>query len=220
MRRVGLALLLLSGCQASPPPSPVPEDCRYFRLTPGGPRSECAFTTAFTEKCLRITSRTGALTVTSCYEGAYQLLEAAAGIGAGEPVRVTAGGGRATVIRPGHEAQEFDAPPGLIVTSAPDWTDALLICTWWQRGGAPRQEFAGLWIHPEKPAQRLTFSAERIGDGEPQRLTLRLRGNSLYAVWIDSAGRMIKLVSLPAGTGSTVLVREGFEAVASSLRPE
>ncbi len=173
-----------------------------------------------TETCWRMTSRTGALTVSSCYGAGGLLMEAEAGMRALSPVLVEVAGDRARVRRPGHEAQEFDAPPGLIVTSAPDWTDALLICHRWRRDGAARQEFPGLWIHPEKPAQRLTFSAERAAAGDLERLTICLRGNSAYAGWVDSAGRMIKLVSLPAGSGSAVLVREGFEAVAASLRLE
>ena len=53
-----------------------------------------------------------------------------------------------------------------------------------------------------------------------ERLSIRLRGNSPYVAWVDLAGRMIKLASLPFDAGSTVLVLEGFEDSAAALRPE
>ena len=92
-----------------------------------------------------------------------------------------------------------------------------------------RAEAHRLWIHPERPAQRLTFSVEQCGNDEIRtdsgalaldRLSIRLRGNSAHLAWADPAGRMIKLVSLPFGAGSVVLVLEGLEGLAAALRPD
>ena len=128
-----------------------------------------------------------------------------------------------TVRRPGLPQQEFEVPKDVVVTSAPDWSDVFRIGRRWNPSGPARQDFAGLWIHPLQPAQRLTFNAERAGvdvlDGvRLERVSIRLRGNSPYVAWIDPAGRLIKLVSLPFTPGSAVLVLEGREV--STLRPE
>jgi hypothetical protein len=218
MRSVALVVALLAGCRGAPP---ALETVRYLRLTPRGAVPECRFRL----EAGAVTSVTGALEVAARYDAAGVLLGAEARVGAGEPVRVEASGGRARVSRPKQEAQDFEVPPGVIVTSAPDWTDTFLICRRWDRGRGGRQDFPGLWIHPVQPAQRLTFTAERTGadvlDGLPlDRLLVRLRGNSPYAAWVDPAGRMIKLVSLPFREGSTLLVLEGFEESSQALRPE
>lgn len=227
--RAGLAILALAGCRAGPPPTVGPENVRYLRVTPRGAVPECTFAIDRRADGWAISSVTGALTVTARYDAAQRLVEAAARLGAGEPARVETAAGRTKVLRPGQAAQDFDAPPGIIVTSAPDWTDTFRLCRLWDRAREGRQEFPGLWIHPEKPAQRLTFSAERTGRDEIRtgsgalaldRLSIRIRGNSAYMAWVDPAGRMIKLVSLPFGGGSVVLVLEGFEGPAATLRPD
>ncbi len=226
--RAALAIFALAGCQAGPPPAAGPESARYLRVTPRGAVPECSFAIDRQSDGWAISSVTGSLTVSACYDAADRLVEASARIGTGEPARVESAGGRAKIHRPGQAAQEFDAPAGIIVTSAPDWTDTFRICRLWNRAREGRQEFPGLWIHPEKPAQRLTFTAERTGGDEIRsgsgamaldRLSIRIRGNSAYLAWVDPAGRMIKLVSLPFGGGSVVLVLEGFEGPAAALRP-
>lgn len=209
------------------------EQARYLRVTSRGTATECTFTTERSTAGWTIASVTGrALTVTARYDASGALLGAEAGLGSGDAKKtavVTVTDGRARVQRPGLEAQEFGVPPGVIVTSAPDWTDTFRICRLWDRKKAGRQEFPGLWIHPVQPAQRLTFIAERTGGDsldhegrklELERLSIRLRGNSAYVAWADPAGRMIKLVSLPFKEGSTVLVLEGFETSAAALKPE
>lgn len=137
--------------------------------------------------------------------------------------------GKAKVLRKDQPAQEFDVPAGVIVTSAPDWTDAWMLCRRYESAKKGKQEFAGLWIHPVEPAQRLTFSIERQGDaviehdGKKQKLgrfTIRLRGNSAYAVWADEQGKMIKLVPLPYKDGAqNWIVLEGYEKSTAGLRP-
>jgi hypothetical protein len=227
--RAILAIFALAGCRADPPPAPGPQKVRYLRMTPHRTIPECSFAIEPQEGGWTITSLTGALAVTARYDAADKLLDAAARLGTGEAARVEAAGGRAKVFRPGSVMQELDAPPGVIVTSAPDWTDTFRICRLWSAARGGRQEFPGLWIHPEKPAQRLTFTAELSGSDmiessagklSLERLSIRLRGNSAYVAWVDPAGRMIKLASRPFGNGSTVLVLEGFEDSASALRPE
>ncbi len=205
------------------------ETARYVRVTARGTAPECTFTTERSDAGWKITSVTGrALTVTARYDAAETLLEAEAALGA-KVAKVTVAGGKARVQRPDLEAQEFDVPAGVIVTSAPDWTDTFRICRLWDRKKGGKQEFPGLWIHPVQAAQRLTFTAEKAGAAtlehggeklELERLAIRIRGNSLYAAWTDPAGRMIKLVSMPFKETSTVLVLEGFETSAAALKPE
>lgn len=227
--RATLWIFALAGCRAGPAPAVGSENVRYLRVTPRGAVPECSFRIDRHAEGWAISSVTGALVVTARYDAAHRLVEAAARLGTGEPARVEAAGGRVSVLRSGQAAQQFDAPPGLIVTSAPDWSDTFRICRLWDRAREGRQEFPGLWIHPEKPAQRLTFTAERTGGDAIRsgsgglaldRLAIRLRGNSDYLAWVDPAGRMIKLVSLPYRDGSVVLVLEGFEGPATALRPE
>lgn len=142
--------------------------------------------------------------------------------------RVSVAGGRATVTRPKGESREFDVPEGVIVTSAPDWTDTFMLCRRYDPAKGGRQEFPGLWIHPDREPFRLTFVVERKGTDDIEhggktlslvRLELRLRGNSRYAAWVDPDGRMVKLVSLPYGEKSTRLVLEGFRRSTEGLAP-
>ena len=142
---------------------------------------------------------------------------------------VTVAAGKAKIERAGQAAQEFDVPQGVIVTSAPDWTDTFLLCRRYDRKLGGKQSFPGLWIHVEQPSQLLTFAIERNGadtiDHAGKKLTLDrctiwLRGNSMYAAWMDDAGRMIKLVPLPYKEGAlNWLVLDGYENSTAELRP-
>lgn len=184
-------LLALAACRSAAPAAP-PEVVRYVRMTARGAVPECTFTTRREESGWSISSITGRLTVEASYDRSDRLIGASAGLAGGARLEVSG-------------EQLLDAPPGIIVTSAPDWTDTFRICKLWKRSVAGRQEFPGLWIHPVQPAQRLTFTAERIGsEGKLERLSIRLRGNSLYTAWVDDSGRMIKLTG-----GGVVLVLEG-----------
>ena len=204
----GAVLLALAACRAAGPPV-QPEVVRYARITPRGAVPECTFTVRPERFGWSIRSVTGRLTVEASYDSADRLVQASAELAGGGTARVEVSGDRLKVIRSGQPAQEFDGAPGIIVTSAPDWADTFRICRLWKRSVRGRQEFPGLWIHPVQPAQRLTFTAERIGsDGNLDQLSIRLRGNSAYVAWVDEAGRMIKLTALPVKEGSTVLVLE------------
>lgn len=213
-----------------------PEKIRYVRPAAKGWATECTFTidrgdSGWTIRGVTERGRTS-LTVTARHDAEDQLLEAQASLVEGDrrkAVTVAVEGGKAKVKREGQEPQEFDAPKGVIITSAPDWTDTLLLCRRYDRARGGKQEFAGLWIHPEQPAQRVTFTAERQGSAsiehggkklELERLAIRLRGDSTYVAWIDPEGRMVKLLSLPVKPGGSELVLEGFEASAAGLTPE
>jgi hypothetical protein len=217
--------LLLSLLPAADPPG---ESVRYLR--PSGKEFvfECEFTLRKTKEGSSIESTTvrakTRLTVSARFDDRDRLTAAEAMLVTGDQKKsatVTVSDGKATVQRPGQKPQEFEVPPGVIVTSAPDWTDTFLLCRRYDRTKGGKQSFPGLWIHPEQAAQRLTFAIERTGEdkvehaGKELRLgqyTIWLRGNSRYAAWADDAGRMIKLLPLPAKEGATNwLVFEGYE---------
>jgi hypothetical protein len=144
-------------------------------------------------------------------------------------VTVSAGDGKARVQRPGDKPQQFDVPAGVIVTSAPDWTDAFLLCRRYDRKKGGKQSFPGLWIHPEQATQQPTFEIERTGDDaiDPKgknikldRYTIRLRGKSAYCAWADRDGKMIKLLPLPFKEGANNWIAlEGFDKHTAGLIP-
>jgi|ERR1043165_3148046 hypothetical protein len=139
-------------------------------LRPAGQQhlTECVFTVERDSKGWRIESVTqrgkGKMTVSAQYDerdtlgsvDASWLLD-----GQKKLVTVRVEGDKATVQREGTKAQPFDVPKGVIVTSAPDWTDTFLLCRRYDRLKGGKQSFPGLWIHPEQPSQRLTFAIER-----------------------------------------------------------
>lgn len=218
---------------------PYPDDvetARYLRPAGKGYATECVFTLKQTKGGPRIESVTERgktrLTVTADYDCKNRLMNAKALLRVGEETNaatVTVKNGKAKIERAGRPAQEFDVPAGVIVTSAPDWTDTFLLCRRYDRKAGGKQSFAGLWIHPVQPCQRLTFTIERhdavaiTHAGKKvtlDRYTIRLRGNSAYAAWADAAGKMIKLVPLPyKENAANWLVAEGFEASTAPLRP-
>jgi hypothetical protein len=201
MRVARLLVLVLAGC-GTPGKAPSVEVTRYLRVTPERRTLECSFSILRSDDSWSITSVTGGLTVEARYDAGDRLIDAQAALRNGDKVRVEAAGGRARITAYGREDLEIDVPAGVIVTSAPDWTDTFRICRLWDRARGGRQEFPGLWIHPVRPTQRLTFSAEFVRrEGELEVLTIRLRGNSAYLAWVDPEGRMMKLTG-----ADTVLV--------------
>lgn len=207
------------------------ETARYLRLSEKAPAVECTFTIRRAADGWDIRSVTGRgdvkLTVTARYDAKDQLRDAEATLAKGDSTktcRVEVANGQAKVKREGQDAQEFEVPAGVIVTSAPDWTDTFLLCRRHDRAKAGKQETAGLWIHPEQPAQRLNFSVEKQGTDriehageklELDRVSIRIRGNTPYTGWTDAKGRMIKLMQ----TGTPLeLVQEGFEKSAAGLK--
>jgi len=137
--------------------------------------------------------------------------------------------GKATVTRPGQPPQDFDAPPGTVVTSAPDWTDVFLLCRRYDRKAGGKQEFPALWAHPTQPARRLTFTVERQGTDsiehggkkvELGRYLIRIRDGSAYAAWADAEGKMVRLIPLPLKGAPAGLTLEGYEKGTAGLRPQ
>jgi hypothetical protein len=211
---------------------------RYLRVLPEKTETECVFTVKREEKAWSIASSTerGAtkMLVTARYGADDVLLTADAVVRNGEKTKsaqVEVKDGQATVKREAKEPQVFKVPSGVIVTSAPDWTDTFLLCQRYDRKKGGKQEFPALWIHPEQEAQRLTFSVEREGadaiehEGQKvdlDRYRLRIRNNSEYLAWVERTGRMVKLISLPIREkGGTELVLEGYEmSAAKGLLPK
>jgi hypothetical protein len=221
----------------SPPPQPA-GDAPVKYLRPSGDKfvMECVFSPTKTDSRVMISSTTERgktkLVVLSTYGDKDVLIDATVSLyakGETPKAQVRVKEGKATIERPGKDPESFDVPPGVIVTSAPDWTDAWMLCRRFDRTKKGKQEFPGLWIHPVEPAQRLTFAIERQGadtiehKGEKQELDrhmIWLRGKSSYAVWADAKGQMIKLVPLPyKKDASNWIVLEGYEKSAAKLTP-
>jgi hypothetical protein len=213
------------------------ESTRYLRPS-GRDRfvTECTFTVVRTFDGMTIKSVTERgkinLTVEASYDERKHLNAAKATLAVNEKTTtaiVTVTAGKAQVARAELPDQAFDVPTGVIVTSAPDWTDTFLLCKRFDRVQGGKQTFPGLWIHPEQNGQRLTFAIERRGAdviqhaGKPltlDRFTIWLRGNSSYTAWANADGTMIRLVPMPFKEGAlTGIVRDGYEKSASVLRP-
>jgi hypothetical protein len=208
------------------------EKIRYLRVTPRGTVTECTFTLHRGETGWSIRSVTEAgktrLSLSAQYDAEGRLTAAALTLSTADrkkTCKVEVADGKASVHREG-KVSEFRIPPGVIVTSAPDWTDTFLLCRRYDRARGGKQAFIGLWIHPEKEPMRLTFTIERKGmdvveHGSKKitldRLEIRLRNNDGYAAWADDKGRMIKLQPLVAGAGYA-LVLDGFGKAADRLR--
>ncbi len=137
---------------------------------------------------------------------------------------VTASDGTARVKRVDGRVTELEIRPGVIVTSAPDWTDAFLLVKQYDADGELKQDFAGLWIHPTREPLLLTFRITRLGvdavkreraQVELVRFLVELRGGSRYIVWRDGRGRMIRL--MPESQPRMSLYLSGWEHTASSL---
>lgn len=231
-----LACWCLLGSLALGGATTTTETARYLRPAGTTYATECEFTLKRDKAGWSIESvtRRGATTmiVSARFDAKDVLISAAAtlaGTNAKQSAQVRMNGGKAAVRREGKPALNFDVAAGVIVTSAPDWTDTFLLCRRYDRARGGRQEFAGLWIHPTEPCRRLTFIIERDGAamlehaGKRVRLdryTIQLRGGSRYVAWADADGRMIRLVPLPVRAGVVSgLVREGYEKTALSLRP-
>ncbi|MBI3822808.1 MAG: hypothetical protein HY289_09030 [Planctomycetes bacterium] len=224
-----LLLLLIAGADAV-------DNARYLRPATKAFEPECEVVLKKTKSGTTIESTTHRgktkMTVTARYDDKDVLTTAETILFSGEQkktARVTVTAGKAKVEREGQPALELDVPAGVIVTSAPDWTDTWLLCRRYDRTKTGKQEFPGLWIHPTDKCQRLTFAIERRGadtiehDGKKQsldRFTIWLRGNSSYAAWADAKGNMIKLVPLPYNENArNWLVLDGYEKSTAELRP-
>ncbi len=232
----GAALMLLTTVPLGFGDEKKSEKVEYLR--PAGKEfvRECIFTIRRGDAGWNIESVTGRgdtrLTVIATYDQQEQLTAAQATLTKGDQksnVIVEINSGKAKVKREGQDAQEFEVPKGVIVTSAPDWTDTFLLCRRYDRKAQGKQSFPGLWISPTQKAQLLTFTIERKGSDaiqhegkklELDRFTIRIRGNSEYTAWADAKGTMVRLIPMPFKEGSvTGLLLHGYEKSAVGLKP-
>jgi len=220
-----IAVLLLNGSLAA---QPLPAGkLRYLRPAGDGWTNECVFTTAKRDNGWSIASVTERGQLRLTLETSYGPKDALATSvltlrnADKESVAIVAvKDGVARVQLPEQPLKKLEVPPGVIVTSAPDWTDTLLLCARYDHAAAGKQEFSALWYHPEQPVQLLKLSVERQGydtiqrDGKDVKLarfTIQLRGNSRYAAWATMDGTMVRLIPLPAKAKRSGLILEGFE---------
>ena len=169
------------------------------------------------------------LTLTSRFDLSDRLLDGSVMLEEGGQARsatVKGGGGAVRVFREGQEVVELDCPPGVVVTSAPDWTDAYQITRRYDREKGGVQEFAGLWIHPQRQPFRLTFTLTPIGENRVtlkgqevklDRSRMELRGGSRYVAWRNASGQLVRLVL--ENNPRSGIVLGGWEEVTRSLNP-
>jgi hypothetical protein len=237
MRRFPLAVLGLVVLLPSAPAQPLKEETfTYVRPTAKGFAPECTFKIQDRKGDWRIASETTRgdtrMTVSTNYDAKDELLYGTAILMTGtEQAKavVDRRQGKAAVLRTGKPPELFAVPAGVIVTSAPDWTDIFLLCRRYDRKAGGKQKFTGLWIHPKQPPQLLPFTIEREGADEithegkkidVDRYTIRIRGPNPYIAWADSSGMLVRLQSTPFKEGTpNGLVREGYEQSTSKLRP-
>ncbi len=201
---------------------------RYLRPAGDGWTSECVFTIAKRNDGWSIAGVTERgplrLTLEAAYGPKDALATSVLTIRSGDKESisiVTARDGAARVQLWEQPLKMLQVPAGVIVTSAPDWTDTLLLCARYDHAAAGKQTFSALWYHPEQSVQLLKLSIERQGydtirhdvkDVKLARFTIHLRGNSQYAAWATMEGTMVRLIPLPAKEKQrSGLVLEGYE---------
>lgn len=211
---------------------------RYLRPAGGGWAEECTFRVAKEKRGWAIGSLTLRGKVQLDVQAEY---DEENGLVSGEVILKDGTQSRATnfkrkenkvvVYRGGAQPQSFEVPAGVIVTSAPDWTDTYLLCQRYRHANGGKQTFAALWVHPEQPTQLLKLNIERQGfdmiqhDGKDVKLArfmIELRGKSQYAAWATMDGTMVRLIPLPTKEKQrSGLVLEGFEkSAAADLSPK
>lgn len=138
-----------------------------------------------------------------------------------QSAQVHADGAKATVKRHDGRVDGLDCPAGIIVTSAPDWTDAFMLVRRYDRKQGGVQKFEGLWIHPTLRPLRLTLTVRHEGTdsvtkkGEPQKLerfSITLRNGSRYVAWRNGQMDLVRLVA--NGQPQPAVVLNGWEGVA------
>jgi len=218
-----LAFQTTAGCDS-------PKTIRYVKPVAGQYRLETEFRIDERDGCCRIKSVThrGSTRLTLCSESVKGRLRCATvsiRTGAQEQtVTARVNGGQATVQRHDGTVNTFDCPAGVIVTSAPDWTDCVLLMRRFDATTGRPQQFPGLWIHPTRKPLRVTFKVIPTGTDVVARNGMRhilrrfrivLRNGSHYVAWRDCQRRLIRLVpdrgKLPA------MVLEGWENTTAGL---
>jgi hypothetical protein len=234
----GATLILTLQSQVTARPLPAGK-LRYLRPAGDGWTNECLFTIAEREDGWSIASVTERgplkLSLGTTYDTKSVFTSSTLAIlndGKGLTSLATIKNGKALVLQsPGQPVKEFQAPPDAIVTSAPDWTDTLLLCARYDRAAGGKQTFQALWYHPEQSTQVLKLSLEHHGydtiqhDGKDKKLAryrIELRGKSQYAAWATLEGTMVRLIPLPhKAKQRTGLILEGYEkSTAAELSPK
>jgi hypothetical protein len=132
--------------------------------------------------------------------------------------------GRVPQVKRGGITELIKPPADPVVTTAPDWSDIFELVRRYDTRKGGKQEFAGLWFHPNRRHQVLTFGIEKVGkdgvtvNGTEQQLdryAIKLRSGN-YRVWARSDGRVVKI--LPSGEKAVPVVLEGYETAAKGLR--
>jgi hypothetical protein len=225
-------LPLVAGCALLPaadPEKPVP--LRYLRPEKDKYVLESEVTTVRSDDGTVVTSRTERpdekMTLTLRYDKDGRLTSAEAVQGGTKKAVTLALGekGAGTMKRGGITDFYKDLPANPVVTTAPDWSDALQLVRRYDGPKGGKQEFAGLWIHPVDGMQRHTYTVERqaadtvtVKDKEVKldRYRVKLRGGE-YAVWADGEGHVIRLQGVAAKAVPVVL--EGYEDATKGLKP-
>ncbi len=203
--------------------APLEVEGRYVRRGSAGSELEAEFTQRPEGDGLIQVSRTyragGAhrVEVARDASGALQSAEVG-GVAPGErpPARVTWAERKATIVRDGMLPLTLECPADAIVTSAPDWSDILMVARRYDVARGGRQSSPGLWVHPTQPPQRLEFTAEHVGEERAQwgmlwldlfHLEVRIRGGSLYDVWVLEDRRVVRFQP----RGGAPIWLEGYE---------
>lgn len=103
--------------------------------------------------------------------------------------------------------------PIVLVTTAPDWSDIILLLRRYDQKRGGKQTFPGLWFHPRNPAHLRKFEVEKVGSRvltvqEKQiplselRVTLR---SGAYVVWADAKG-VVYLIRKPKQTKGAIVL--------------
>ena len=239
MRVIGLAWIAVSMACGQVIAQPLPVgNTRYLRPAGDGWTLECEFEVRTKGAGWTIGSTTGRgktqLIVQAAYDEENNLRSGEVVAKDGKPDRavvIKRNQNKVNVRRAGAESQSFELPPGVIVTSAPDWTDVFLLCKRYRPEDGGKQTFAALWVHPDQPTQFLKLSIERLGydtikhDGKDVKLArfmIELRGKSRYAAWATMDGTMVRLMPLPAKAKQRAgLMLAGYEkSTAADLAPQ
>jgi len=228
MRRlflIALAILTLHHAEAAQ--APPPGKTRYLRPAGDGWTLECEFDVRTNDAGWAISSTTqrgkAQLIVQAAYGEENELRSGEIMLQEGKQNHaavIKRNQNKVEIRRAGAETQSFEVPPGVIVTSAPDWTDVFLLCRRYRDADGGKQAFAALWVHPQQPTQLLKLAIERRGhdriqhDGKDLKLarfTIELRGKSQYAAWATMEGTLVRLIPLPQKAKQrSGLIHEGY----------
>jgi hypothetical protein len=154
-------------------------------------------------------------------QAAEALQESKAGM---KSAKLVVRGAQAELTRADGDKETFKLKDEPVVTTAPDWSDIFQVIERYDRKKMGKQEFAGLWIHPTKPARQLTFVVEPMGKDEivlkEKKITLKrfrvtLRSGD-YLVWAEEGGQVIRLY--PATRPEAFVVLEAYASATQQLK--